>query len=70
MSQEKEAEFFTVDEIATKLKVNPVTINRLLSAYQLGGTRVGKQWRISQADYDRFIKANSTQVETVEQETN
>lgn len=62
MSQKKE-EYLTVEEIATKLRVKPVTINRLIAANQLAATRVGRLWRVKQSDYDRFIEANSTQTE-------
>jgi excisionase family DNA binding protein len=50
-------EFFTVNEVAEKLKVHPATIKRWLREGKMRGLQLGDRagWRISKADYDQFI---------------
>ena len=41
-------EFFTVEEIATALKVNPRTIQREIERKRITAVRVGRQYRITE----------------------
>jgi excisionase family DNA binding protein len=51
-------EFFTVNEVAEKLKVHPATIKRWLREGKMRGLQLGDRagWRVSKADYDQFIE--------------
>ena len=51
-------ELFTVDEVATRLKVTPLTVRRWLNSGELDGTRLSAGragWRISEADLAAFL---------------
>ena len=55
----REEEFLTVEEIATRLKVNPVTVRRWLRSRRLrgvmlGGTKLG--YRVPAGEVERFLK--------------
>jgi excisionase family DNA binding protein len=58
-------EFFTVNEVAEKLKVHPATIKRWLREGKMRGLQLGDRagWRISKADYDQFIEAQMDSAE-------
>jgi excisionase family DNA binding protein len=49
-------QFFTVDEVAELLQVNRRTIINLLASGKLVGFRVGRNWRITREDLERFIE--------------
>ena len=56
--------FHTVEETAEQLKVSKMTIYRHIKAGKLIAHKVGKDYRISQADLDAFlaaIRTNKTQ---------
>ena len=50
-------EFLTVDDIAKRLKVHPVTVKRWLRDGKLGGILLGNRagWRISEEDLAKFL---------------
>jgi excisionase family DNA binding protein len=51
-------EYFTVDEVAKRLKVTPLTVRRWLNNGELDGTRLSAGragWRISEADLEAFL---------------
>ncbi len=50
-------EFFTVNEIAERLKVHPATVKRWLRDGRLGGIPLGDRagWRISEDDLRTFL---------------
>lgn len=49
--------YFTVDEVAETLRVNPQTIRRYLQSGILAGVKLkGGIWRISDADLQDFIE--------------
>lgn len=48
--------YFTVDEIAETLRVNPQTIRRYLQSGKLNGVKLQGSWRISDADLQNFIE--------------
>lgn len=47
---------YTVDEVATILKVNPRTVYRALDAGTLRGFKVGAAWRVSQQALEAFMR--------------
>jgi excisionase family DNA binding protein len=51
-----EDEYLTPDEVAKKLRVDQDTVLRWLKNHQLGGYKIGHQWRISLTDYAKFLK--------------
>lgn len=49
----------TVADLAEELKVHKMTVYRLLTSGQLKGTKVGKLWRVTQADLDEYLGKGS-----------
>ncbi len=49
---------YSVDQVAEKLGLHPRTIRTYVRAGRLKATRIGKQYRIAQADLDQFIAGN------------
>ena len=45
----------TVQEAATVLRTHPNIVRRLLHQGALGGFRVGRTWRITEADMDAYM---------------
>ena len=56
----KKEEFFTAKELAEKLKVSVMTIYRYIGAGKLKAYKIGKEFRIGQSDFERFMKSVST----------
>ena len=55
MAEEK---FYTVDEVAIILKVNPMTVYRWIKAGKLKSYKAGKQYRVKKEDLDKFLEQN------------
>ena len=53
----KRPEYYLVEELAAKLRVHQMTIYRYLKAGKLHAHKIGKAYRISKADFDRFMVA-------------
>ncbi len=51
-------EFFTAQELADKLKLNVMTIYRYIKSGKLIAYKIGKEFRISEKDFNSFIKAS------------
>ena len=51
--------FFTSAEIAEILKMNPQVINRKLQAGEIEGYKLGKDWRVSQAQLMQYLERHS-----------
>ena len=49
-----ESEFFTVTEVAAKLRVSTKTVYKLVLGGAILHTRVGRQYRISFEQYDQY----------------
>ena len=54
---------FTVAEVADAMRVSNMTVYRLIKAGELPALRVGKGYRIFEADLDRFLSERSVRVE-------
>jgi excisionase family DNA binding protein len=52
--------FYTIDEVAGILKVNPATVRQLIASGELKATKVGRQYRISQEALDDYIARHSS----------
>ncbi len=51
-----ESDFFTIEEVAQKLRVSTKTVYKQVLGGALSFTRVGRQYRISFDDYDQYRK--------------
>jgi excisionase family DNA binding protein len=49
--------FLTIEEIAKFLKVNPVTIRKLVLCGKLRSFKIGKQYRIEREDLVTYLEA-------------
>ena len=49
-------QFYTIEEIAKMLRVSEATVRNLISSGELPAAQVGRQWRISQADLDKYLE--------------
>jgi excisionase family DNA binding protein len=53
--------FLTVAEVADLLRVSSMTVYRLIKAGELAAVRVGKSYRVREADVDAYLEARYTQ---------
>lgn len=53
-------EFYTTEEIATKLKLNIMTIYRYIKADKLKVYKIGKEFRIERSEFERFMNKAKT----------
>jgi excisionase family DNA binding protein len=51
-------DFYLVEELASKLRVNKMTIYRYIKAKKLSAFRLGKEYRIEKAEVNRLLEAN------------
>lgn len=51
--------FFTVDEVAEKLQLNPETIRRYIQSKDLEAYKFGKNYRIEENELKRFLESRS-----------
>lgn len=58
---ESESGFVTVAEVAGRLRVSNMTVYRLIQSGQLAAVRIGKSYRIREADVDRYLADQYTQ---------
>ncbi len=56
-------QLLTVAEVADLLRVSNMTVYRLIKGGQIGAIRVGKNYRIPQADLDDYLEGGVVQVE-------
>jgi excisionase family DNA binding protein len=50
-----------VAEVASMLRVSTMTVYRLIKGGQLPAARVGKSYRVSEEDVDRYLAASYNQ---------
>ncbi len=55
------ARFLTVQEVADTLRVSSMTVYRLIKAGDLPAVRVGRSFRVREADVDAYLAARFTQ---------
>lgn len=53
-------DFYTAQDLADKLRVNVMTIYRYIRAGKLKAYKIGKEYRIDDAEFSAFLKAVST----------
>ena len=59
--QPAEPRFLTVAEVAQQMRVSTMTVYRLIKANELASVRVGKSYRISPQDLDRYLAKRYTE---------
>ena len=55
----KTPDFYLVQELAEKLRVNKMTIYRYIKAGKLIASKIGKEYRIARAEFERLINETS-----------
>ena len=55
------ARFLTVAEVAGLLRVSTMTVYRLIKAGELSAARVGRSYRVTEDDVDRYLASSYTQ---------
>jgi len=53
-------EFYTAEELAEKLRVNIMTIYRYIKAGRLKAYKIGKDFRIDQSEFNKFLDITKT----------
>ncbi len=53
-------EFYTADELAQKLRVNIMTIYRYIKAGKLDAYKIGKEFRIKEKEFTKFLDKSRT----------
>lgn len=53
-------DFYTAQDLADKLRVNVMTIYRYIRAGRLKAYKIGKEYRINEAEFSAFLEAVST----------
>lgn len=48
-------EFYKAEDLAKKLRVNIMTIYRYIKARRLKAYKIGKEFRIDKADFNKFL---------------
>ncbi|MBP7005725.1 helix-turn-helix domain-containing protein [Patescibacteria group bacterium] len=48
-------DFYLVEELAEKLRVNKMTIYRWIKAGKLAAPKIGKEYRIAKTEFERLI---------------
>lgn len=56
----KQAEYYTAKELAEKLSLNVMTIYRYIDAGKLKAYKIGKEFRIEKAEFERFMNKAKT----------
>lgn len=55
------ARFLTVQEVASLLRVSPMTVYRLIKSADLPAVRVGRSFRVRDSDVDQYLESRYIQ---------
>ena len=55
------ARFLTVAEVASIMRVSTMTVYRLIKSGDLAAVRVGKSYRLTEEDVDRYLARGFTE---------
>ncbi len=58
MMRAVEETYFTVEEVAERLKVSHMTVYRWIKAGKLDAYKIGGEFRITERDIERFLETN------------
>lgn len=53
---QKEDRFYTSEELASKLKVNVMTIYRYIKSGKIKAYKFGKEFRVEHSEFEAFLK--------------
>jgi excisionase family DNA binding protein len=53
-------DFYTAQELASKLKLNIMTIYRYIKAKRLKAYKIGKEFRIDKKEFEKFLNKVKT----------
>lgn len=53
---QKEDRFYTSEELASKLKVNVMTIYRYIKSGKIKAYKLGKEFRVEHSEFESFLK--------------
>ncbi len=56
----KDKEFYKAQELADKLRVDIMTIYRKIKSGKLKAYKIGKEYRIDKAEFEKFLKKART----------
>jgi len=56
----KQTEYYTAKELAEMLSLNVMTIYRYIDASKLKAYKIGKEFRIEKAEFERFMNKAKT----------
>lgn len=51
----KQKEFYLVEELANRLRVSNMTIYRYIKAGKISAHKIGKEFRITDKEFDKFL---------------
>jgi excisionase family DNA binding protein len=54
--KDSDKEYYTATDLAKILSVNVMTIYRYIKAKRLAAYKIGKEFRIERAEFERFMK--------------
>lgn len=54
------ARILTVEQVAEKLQLKPLTVREYLRKGKIPGRKLGKSWRVLETDLEWFISSKST----------
>lgn len=57
----------TVSEVATALRVNPRTVYRLITNGELPARRIGRNWRIFETEFHKYLDNTLANTESNQQ---
>jgi putative resolvase len=57
---EVKSNFYTTSEIAEMLKLNVMTIYRYIKSGKLSAHKIGKEYRVSKVELEKFLKSTQT----------
>ena len=60
MSNKQEKEFYKAEGLAEKLDVNIMTIYRYIKASKLKAYKIGREFRIDKAEFNKFLNSVKT----------
>ncbi len=57
-------EYYTTEQVAQMLGIkNPITVRRWIMKRQITAIRIGKEYRITKTDLDKFLEERKIQAE-------
>ena len=61
MANQKSEQFVTPAEVAARLRVSTMTVYRLIQSGELKAARIGRSYRLREADVDAYLARQFTE---------